>query len=795
MKGISLYITFFILVLTGKGQMINITGKIVTEKTSPVSAASVILLRDTVVAAETISLEDGSFTLKVTGSGDYKLLVRHSSFGEMIKVLQVKGSLDAGTIALSTNANQLSGVTVSTRKPFITKKIDRIVMDVQNNALAAGKSSMDLFQLAPGVFVNDGDISINGNPGTRVMVNGKRLQITGNDLKTYLNSLRADEIQSIEIIAHPPAEFDAEGGGGYINIVLKKRLVAGLSGSVNAGYTQGRYAGGNQGVQLDFRQKNLGLFATYSHDKTKNFEDSRFSRYIGDTISYQSVAHRINDITSDRVHAGGTYDISSRQYIAVDYTGDFTSGLAGYNSSITVQYPSGVGNQAVSGSYPRKNTKKYNNAGFNYYNTLDSAGSTFILLSDYTINKSEVFSSAKSEYYHWGENEAYADTSYRNTTPSEAKIFTADAKYTKVIKPAASISFGAKITTTDIHNIASYESYYDKKWEGVSELDYVYNYKERIIAGYASYSGKVAKTQVQLGLRGEHASTEGNLVTSHSVTSRNYFNVFPTIFLKKAVNKAGSNFLNFYYGRRISRPSYSDLNPYESYVDNYTIGRGNPYLNPSFTNSFELGYTFKNKYSITASYDRQDNMIAQYAYQLPADSLVTIYTKENFGKRTNAAIVLYTPFTIKKWWVWNNNITVRNEKVTLQDISIQKTIFSIQANQVFTVTKLLSFNVNAFYYSSIIAGNTLTDPVYMVSAGVQRRFLKGKLIAKAAMNDIFDTYRLNAKIYYSKSNVGTIQQKRQMQTFNLSAAYNFDLGKAFKKKKIESSSADEQRRL
>lgn len=798
MRYIAIFLLCMLLVKYGKAQSFPITGKVIDEGGKPVPFASVFVFKQNSLnnkpIAGKITAEDGSFKLAVESAGSYIIKTTYTSYNDFTKEIEVQGSINLETIVLTQKENKLNEVTITANVPLITKKSDRIVMNVQNNALAAGKSSLELMNLAPGVFVNDGKISINGNPGTRVMVDGKILQLSGDDLTNYLNSLRADEIQSIEVIAHPPAEYDAEGSGGYINIVLKKQKRAGFNGSANADYIQGRYASTNEGLQLNFKKDKLALFADYSFDKTKNYEDSKFSRTIDDSIKYRSIVDRINDYTVHRVHTGGIYDIDSKQYIGLDYTGIFASGIAPYNSTTNIIYPNANNNQNVIGSYPRSNSRNYNNIGFNYHIALDSVGSSFVFFSDYTVNNVAALSSAQSNFYD-NDNVFLGDTIYKNRTPSEAKIYTADTKYTKAFSKTSTFSVGAKLTATSIDNSATYESFDDNTWVNEPALNYIYDYKENILAGYMNYNGRFLNTDVQLGLRGENTNTEGNLITSNIDIKRNYFDLFPTVFLKYGTNKNSSDYLTFYYGRRISRPSYTDLNPYEFYLDNYTIGKGNPYLNPSFTNSFELGYTLNNKYSITASYDRQKALIAQYASQSPADSLVTIYTHANFGNRTNASIIIYTPIDITNWWSFNNNIILSRQSISAQDIFIQKNIFNIQSNQSFALPDQFNIDLSVRYYSNIISGNFLYQPIFTTDVGVQKKLYKNRLIIKAAMNDIFNTYKLNSNIYYSNTDIGTSEQRRETQTFNLSLVYNFDLGKSFKAKKIESSNADEQRRL
>jgi len=787
-----------VLTKRGKAQVLSITGKVTDEGGRPVPFASIFITKQNGTTNNRITgkmtAEDGSFKLTVDSAGTYIIKASCTSFNDFTTEVDIKAAVNLEPIVLREKENQLALVAVTAQAPIITKKIDRIVMNVENNALAAGKSSLELMNLAPGVFVNNGLISINGNPGTRVMVNGKILQLGGDDLKNYLNGLRADQIQSIEIIAHPPAEYDAQGSGGLINIVLKKQKIAGFGGSVNAGYSQGRYASTNEGLQLNFKKDKLALFGSYSFDKTKDYEDSKFLRTINNSINYRSQANRTNNSTSHRAHVGGIYDINDKQYIGLDYTGSFTSGTSPYHSTINIGYPNPGNNQNVNGSYPQSNSRNYNNVGLNYNITLDSVGSGFVFLFDYTQNDAKISSSAQSNFYD--NNTIFlGDTSFRNETPSEAEIYTADAKFTKALNKISSINIGAKVTATRIDNSAMYESYDDNVWVNQPLLNYIYDYKENILAGYMNYNGSFLGTDVKLGLRAEHTQTEGNLITSGINTKRNYFNLFPTVFLKHGTNKDNSNYLTFYYGRRIQRASYSDLNPYEFYADNYTIARGNPFLNPSFTNSFEVGYTLHNKYSLTAAYQKQDAMIAQYATQSPSDSLITVYTHANFGKRTNASITLYVPVRVTSWWSASNNLSVRRESLSMQDLEIKKTIFSAQTNQSFTLPGQFSADINASYFSNIMAGSFLLDHIFSINAGLQKKLLKNRLIAKAAVNDIFNTNRFYGHIYYSNVNIGKMQQRRQTQTFNLSVIYNFDLGKPFKIKEIKSSNAEERGRL
>ena len=141
-------------------------------------------------------------------------------------------------------------------------------------------------------------------------------------------------------------------------------------------------------------------------------------------------------------------------------------------------------------------------------------------------------------------------------------------------------------------------------------------------------------------------------------------------------------------------------------------------------------------------------------------------------KRTNASITLYVPVKVCRWWSASNNLSVRRESLSMQDLEIKKTIFSAQTNQSFTLPGQFSADINASYFSNILAGSFLLDHIFSINAGLQKKLLKNRLIAKAAVNDIFNTNRFYGNVYYSNVNIGKMQQRRQTQTFNLSLIYN-----------------------
>ena len=779
--------------LPGSAQTITIAGKIVDENAKPVPFASISILKNSLPVAAKFSSEDGSFKVAIDSVGHYTIKVTHASYSDFTGEKQISGPLSDETIVLGKKEKELAVATVTASKPFLTKKIDRVVMNVSNSPLTGGKSALELMNLAPGVFENDGDISINGNPGTRVMINGKLFQLTGDALKSYLSNLRAEDIESIEVIAHPPAQYDAEGTGGLLNIILKKNRKAGLTGTANASYFQGKYPGTSDGMSLSYNKNKLTLFGSYSYTRAESYENSSLIREA-DFAELSTAYSKINHGEGSLVRGGGTYDIDKNQFIGVEYNGSFRQTSFSLNSIANINYPSPSDNQTSIGQFPFSTNSDYNNVSLNYHLSVNSKGSEFVILSDYTQNKITSVSGAQSTLYDYNHT-FLSDTSYGNQRPSGAKIFTATANYKNVFSKATILNFGAKISNTNIDNTASNQYVENGKELEATWQNFKYVYNENILAGYLSFNTTVLKTDVQLGFRGEYTNLTGTLtqINNNQRNPSHYFNLFPTVFLKKNLNQSASDYLTFNFSRRVQRPPFSSLNPYQFYVDNYTIAKGNPYLVPSFTNSFELAYTLNNKYTVSVFLDKQKDMIGEYLMTSP-DTLLSIDMPENFGSRTNYGLTFSIPIKVARWWQMQNNIIVRHESLATDGYTITATPVELKTTQEFLLPDAFTLSANAFYYSRNIAGNFLFRNMAQVDIGLQKKLMRNKLTLKATANDVLGLRKIDAIVYYSTGQM-SFHSDRQWQTVNLTAIYNFDLGKAFSPHKLENSNTEEKNRL
>lgn len=795
MKPSLLFFVFLFLAFAGFSQT-TLSGKVVGSDQEPLAYCAVnVSKKDTSVHYIGSKITDslGAFTIEVPQSGKYQ--IRASAVGYADKTIETNTEGPA-TITLDRTENNLSDVSVQARKPLIVRKADRLVMNVENNPLTTGKSSMEAIGLAPGVLIRDGQIVLNGMTGTRVMVNGKLLKLSGDDLTNYLSSLRSDEIESIQIIAHPPAEYDAEGAGGLINIILKKQKDLGLSGTVYGNYAQGKYPETSEGVQLDFKKGKLGLFANYSYNWNKGFNKLNQSRNFPNDGMYSAQNYGITKSQNQRIHTGATFDFTDKQYIALDYTGSFSRDKDVFKASTYINYPNSQElNSTSKGLFPSTYNSDYHDIGINYHLSTDTLGSNFELLSDYTTNDGRSTNNAMSTFYD-ADNQFVSDTSFKNLTPSNAKIFTADAKYKKIFKNGSSFGFGSKVSLTKIHNSASFAYVASDDWVDNKDQNFIYNYKENIVAGYLNYSGHVLNMDVQLGLRGENTQLTGTLYDTAGVQKnpKNYFSLFPSVYLTRKLNKEGTNSLSASYNRRLNRPGFSSLNPHISYIDNYTSGRGNPYLMPEFNNSYELNFTLHNKYIFTGSYTENTDVINNAILPEEGDDEKMTQQPINSGATKIWMFTGFAPVQITKWWTAQNTLQLSNQHAIAEAFDLQENIIMLQSSQIFQLGKGYTVSASSYYLNKVIFANAVLHHLFNTDLAIQKKFLDNKLTVKLAGNDVFGTSKVKGRFFYDDFRLN-FNQLMQNQKITLGLTYNFNLGKAFKAKKVQSSNAEEKNRL
>ncbi|HEX8333942.1 MAG TPA: TonB-dependent receptor, partial [Segetibacter sp.] len=229
---------------------------VLNEAGTPLEGATAELLRgkDSAIAKSSITDKSGLAEFQRIAAGSYKVRVTMVNFSSYVsEAFAVNNDvITLPTLSLKVKAGtNLKDVTVTARKPFIQKLIDRIVVNVDNSIVSAGSTALDILERSPGITVDQNDaISLRGRAGVIIMIDGKVSPMTGADLGNYLRNLPSNAIDRIEIITNPSAKYDAAGNSGIIDIRLKKDQRLGTNGTFTTGYGQGVYPKANAGVTL-----------------------------------------------------------------------------------------------------------------------------------------------------------------------------------------------------------------------------------------------------------------------------------------------------------------------------------------------------------------------------------------------------------------------------------------------------------------------------------------------------------------------------------------------------------------
>ncbi len=775
----------------------EISGKVIDTDNQPLAYAMIVLKLATEqqAIASTTADENGEFRLTAVSEGAYTLVIENIGFETQEIIIDVDENKELGNIYLIAAQNVLESVTVQGRKPTITRKIDRVVLNVDNLAAAAGRSAFDVFRMAPGVSIIRDNIAINGVQGARVMVNNRLLQLAGQELTDYLKSLKPEDIQSIEVIAKPSAEFEAEGSGGLINIILKKRRESGLNAHVGHDFSQGlgRFAGFRPFANVSYNTGKLALSADYSYFNGKMFENLDQQRTLADGSDYTNKTTSDETRKINRLRLYGTYDFNENHLISLDYTARSFKADMPMVSSTEIIAIDETRNLFSNGDFPIYRNTQYQNIGLNYTWKTDTLGSQLQLIADYTVNKADASSTTNSTTFNYLGN-PISDTAFVFRFPSNLQLFTAEVKYNKKISTNWSILFGGKIATATIDNNNVYDIFNNGTWMyGQDAFDFLY--RERVTAGFANLSGTIWGTEILLGLRGEHSNIKGDLSSElqDSLVRQDYFNLFPSLHLQKKLDAEGIHILTLSANRRIRRPTYTEMNPYQYFIDNFTVVTGNPNLQPQLTTGAEIGYLLKQKYHLGFAYSQTKGIINQ-VFILTPDAPDIIVNRANTGTAERFSITGNAPVKFASWWDSSSNLELSYSTSVAPQFDLSIYSLMLQTNHDYKLGKGYTANLTAIYTPRILSGNLITTTIASVDVGFRKKFFEDKFTVAASVSDIFYTANFGGTSYFNDETI-VIQNRQQTRAFNLSLTYNFNLGKAFSIRKLEKSNHEESGRL
>lgn len=578
-------------------------GRVVDEQGQAVEYATVVLLRGGEQVAGMATDDAGRFELKVP-TGEYTLSIQYLGFAPVLRQVRVEADNDLGDIVLKSSSTQIEGVVVKAQ--LIRREADRFVVDVANAPAAIGKDGIELLERAPGVWVDDEKISINGKSGSKVYVNDRELRMEPAQLLTYLRSLRADDIQKIEVVPTTGADYDADSLGGIIRITLRKRRENGMEGSLSVDSRLGRWVRSvNPRARVNYHSGRLDLYGlAWFNLETDEFESDENTRYTSGSNSLEAHSEKFERDRNFGASFGSVYEINSRQSVGAEFE-YWRNREKGPNDSYT-DFTAAEGMTRTDSRYDNFTARNNYSLTFNYIRKIDSLGSTLKVLADYNRRTTDAENDNFSRIAAPAPAPA-ADSAYRDNSVSVYNVTTATLAFDKKFSPRWSLRAGAKYTYNDMHNDALYEYLKDDAWARNDNQSFTINYTENIAAAYGIASANLGRWSLVAGVRGEYTRTEGK---GHGI-AQNYFSLFPNANVSYALTKDGAYSLIAQYARTIERPRFWTLNPQRFQISDYTYQTGNPKLDPAYKHDASLTLVLKHKYTLTGGIVVQTGEIQQ----------------------------------------------------------------------------------------------------------------------------------------------------------------------------------------
>lgn len=743
----------------------------VTSNSGTLAQASIQLLTAEGKTAGTTAKTDGSFEITVQND-TYTIRISAIGFADWEKNILITKDTDLGPVYLSESTTALGEITVTSSKKTVEQKADRLVYHVENKLNNAGGDALSALANAPGVLVQNNSISLLGKGAARVMIDGRMIELSGEELHNFLKSLAASDIKNIEIMTNPPAKYDAGGGNGLLNIVLKKGVRDAWKNTTTMSYDQNTYAFYTLRNSFNYSKNKVRFSFTGNGRLGNSRETETLDIYYPDGLWQLKDNSKIKkDNLSGRLALD--YDISEKTTVGLQYLNDNANPDMQSNTAITIYNPDSAVNSILLNK--GLNNKHSDSQTYNAHvlSKLNSGKKIAIDIDHFAFNSKFDKNFTASAYD--------PDMAFESITQSARNIASQNIKNTSIKADMEhplsffDLSYGFKASFTSSNS----EVRYFNTITGIPELDpnqsNEFDYRENNQAVYISGSKKWKdQWNMQLGLRVENAQTNGYSQTLSQSTENNYLKLFPTLYV--SYQKSESDNFNFSYGKRINKPGFGMLNPFRSYINSNSYSEGNPFLKPSFHDNFDFTYTYKEKLRSNIFFNATANGYGVLFTSNPATN-TQIISRENYYKAYSYGIGENYAGEIANWWESENSVYLLGSKTDFTtDIHAAPANgfqFYFSTSNTFSLGKATKLQLDYMYNSSNKSGLYATGYVSGLDIAVKQQLFQKSLQVTLLINDVFNSAYL--KDYTSVVNgiKQVYSENESSRFFRIAVTYTF----------------------
>ena len=574
-----------------------VSGKVTnSENSEPLEYATITILdpKDNNVITGGLSDETGNFRIS-TKKGIYNVLIEYMSFkNKTLENINVYNDLSLGEVQLELNYESLGEVEIIAEETSVEIRLDKKIYTVGKDLSVRGGTANDVLDNIPSVSTDlDGNILLRGNDAARILINGKPSRLVGIN-STFIKQLPADAIEKVEVITSPSARYEAEGSGGIINIILRKSKKLGLNGSLSA--NTGDPKANSLSSNINYRNGKINFFNSSSiYDRLRPGNSSGITEYYnGDNPStfFSENRYRERDSEGYFVNNGFEWYIDDNtSLVGSFYYNDYKSDNLESNTINELDENSNILNSITQNDMEGDvdNNREYN---INFERKFNDDGQKITI--DFQYENSKEWENSIID-----ENQIISESIDENIS-SESYLIQSD--YVLPIGENKQFEAGIRISNED--DITDYRVFDNVNGGFIEDLNQsnLFQYKEKISAVYTQYGVKVEdKYSFLFGLRVENTLKNVNQLTIQDFTKIDDTGLFPTFNFGLEISE--NETLTFGYNRRIRRPWSRFVNPFPTKISPILIWRGNPYLDPTYSNNLDIGYLkrFESSFTVNTS--------------------------------------------------------------------------------------------------------------------------------------------------------------------------------------------------